>query len=412
MVLLVGVLVVVLVTQSGGGGSASASGYYDVQAEAVSEDAELAWSEQAPEGLEVRSVAQLDDDTVLANYTAPYSADDEDSDDTDAEPRIVTYDMDGEEQWTVTDADLEWASPSLSGDVVFTDLGDEFTALDPDDGEELWSVDGEPRNTWEVDDLMLVTTEGDDESRVVVIDTASGEEQAAVDGDLVGGPGTDSFIVQDDETLSRVDFSGEETWSVETDDLALDVGGSLTAAYGEGVIVLSVFDDTESPLVAVDSETGEELWSESGRHEVQYRGADGAVAVVRWDEDTDSDQSAPGELMLFDAEGERDAVELDEIQRYGLMGFLDVDGDDYFATESSGTLVNADLEIAAEHDATIAGYTTDGVYLQDDDELTLAAWDSDDERFSIDLEHDGTVSTLDGAVAVVDEESAEFGVYR
>lgn len=416
-VLLVGALVVAIVSSGGGGGAASASGYYHVTYAAAPEDAELAWSQEAPDGLEVRSVEQLGDETMLATFRAPYSSDDEDEEDA-ADPQAVAYDLDGDELWQVADEDLTWASPSLTGAVVIARFEGRLAGLDPSNGDELWSVDGDPGTVWELEDSLIASFE--EAGRTVVLDRDSGEELAEVDGHMIGSPSDDSFVVVDDETVRHVDLTGEELWSVAPEDLGVDPDEveQPMASFGDGLVALAAQGDDEGTLVALDPDSGEELWSETGPYLLQYRGVDGAVAAVRWDDtddtdDTSSTEPRPGELVLFDADGERDAVEVEKLSPWGTQGFMDVDGTgEFYASYESGTIIAADLEVVAEYDAEIAGYTVDGVYLQDDDELTLAAWDSEDEQYTIDLEHDGWATALDGAVAVIDDDSAEFGIYR
>lgn len=416
VVLLISALTVVLVT-SGGGSAAD----YVVDQAAVSEDAELAWTEKAPEDLVLQYARSITDDGVLAIYRP---------DESGPEFEMVAYDRDGEKLWH--EDDIVWGQASNDGTIVFAYRDDEVSALEASTGDELWSIDGSTYYLAERGDRVIGDISPPDDSEdsedsedtsddsephhTVVLDTESGDEVASIEGEMLGHPGDELFVTRDGQRVRAVDLDGEEQWTADLDDLDLDAEEDDTAyaAVSDDVVVLATETDEDSrDLVGLDPGTGEKLWEESGNYDLLARGPEGAAAALKWPDDHDRYDYSPdsGEVVLFDGDGQQDSVKVDELSPH-VFGFIEAgNSGDRLVSYESGVVLDSDLTTIADDDP-ISGPCADGFYVLDGKELSLRSWDSGEEEYAIEVEHDGRAYALDGAVAVADKDGQEFGVYR
>ena len=175
---------------------------------------------------------------------------------------------DGEQLWAIELGSSLIDDPvrllGADGVLLADEEGGTTRLVDPASGEEEWEVDGVPVDTQlslgfgppidpgDQDLVLLAVADDDDESRVVAVDRASGEERwdaaggdALVCGDVAvtiveGEPDPDDFAPTDGEITGRDAATGEELW-------ARDARPGLC----DGDEVALVTDDDEITLLAV-----------------------------------------------------------------------------------------------------------------------------------------------------------------
>jgi outer membrane protein assembly factor BamB len=256
----------------------------------------------------------------------------------------------GEEMWTNDDA-AGVSFVDVNSDRVYAwteweDLG--FAVLDLDSGETLWQDDD-----WNIasllDDGLLHVTAYDydmDQSSYGVMDK---------DGEVLWqqdwGSWTEhggSLYRHDGDTVARIDArTGEVEWEVDTEveiweewDEALAVNGGIVAMSGS------------EEVVALDPETGEELWREDGLYDFGSVESFGTT-LVTISRSGDSDSWTDGEQIFFNRDGivERKPLDPDESSLYGYDPFI-LDGTTYVPID--GIIYDEALDLVTSYDGTIA----------------------------------------------------------
>lgn len=145
--------------------------------------------------------------------------------------KVYAIDADGKLLWPFETGHFIWAQPQIANDVVYIGSMDHFVyAVNKSDGQEIWKYE---MGGAIVNSILL----SEDESTLYV--GSIGNEIIALDASLE-------------------DISDEERvlWSFDAD-------GDLGSVWGRAILVDNVlyFADTTGNIYALDSETGEEVWS-------------------------------------------------------------------------------------------------------------------------------------------------------
>lgn len=396
--LLVGVGVLVLLLIGGGvfaatrllgggdGGAGSDShfiGMYDGVAlrEPATAEPEETWSWDAPDP--ITGALEAGDSLVLTLDSS----------------EVVSLDADGKEEWTTTIDSGTRVSHVVPGhDVLVASQYDvqSLTGLSAEDGEQLWTYDDRT--------IVAPTEEGvvfTGIEKSGLIDAESGDEVWTVDtpDDFVLSADA-GYLLEDDE-LTKVSLAdGEEQWSVtlESD----ENGGSVSVVANAEMAVVG-----GEEVVALDAESGDELWTEDG-------GENGARPSLFSDSRVYLTFNAPeGEVSdsarVFDRDGEVGELEIlrDEEEEYFYFYVLPFvsDGEAYAVDYSSGRVFDEELEVVGTYDGDI-NLAAGGVYVRDEDRLSFFELGSDSPEWTMDAgDAEGIVAVLDERVAVYTEDT-------
>ncbi len=210
----------------------------------------------------------------------------------------------GEEQWTVEFGDEATIfGPALSGDLAVVGVwdvdGNAVVAVDQASGDEVWRSEQAalPTEPTVVDGTLLVAAEGglDATASLQALDPETGEEDWTLDlddgrpGESVAVTGDLAFVANSGDGLGlwAVDVAtGEEAWTFTGAD---SITGSPLA--GDGVVLIPDYPT----FWALDAESGEELWSARGPSSGGGAAVVDGVAYLSFEEEVRAVDAATGD---------------------------------------------------------------------------------------------------------------------
>jgi len=284
---------------------------------------------------------------------------------------------------------------------------------------------------------------GQTSAQVSLVDPENGEETLTVEGELAAVTST-GLLTHMNEDLTWTDLDGSERWSITLDDAyGVDLPyEDATEATDDVVLVGGERDggslDSPGILLALDADTGDELWREDTRAETIAAGPDGTLVAVLRPEATDSALD-PGdgstEIALYDADGQVAQRDLGDIDRPARPQLIATDDGERLVDVVDGTVYDERLEVVASpklpagSTGAVADVARDGMYLVSrQKDLALPAPEGEEESRPTTLAavgYDGSapaatltfpttlrgVWALDGAV-LVDLAEGGFQLYR
>lgn len=303
---------------------------------------------------------------------------------------LTAYDVDGATLWEqeVTDVRaLETVTRADGAPVVLAYHDRELQALDAATGEEQWSFTGDDPDRSDEFDLVSPPDEppatgptlvdgriaveygwsppgcvdeecgeaGQTSAQVSLVAPESGEETLTVEGELAAVTPT-GLLTRMNEDLTWHDLDGSGRWSVTLDDAyGVDLPyDDAIEATDELVLVGGEHDggsfDSPGILLALDADSGKELWRENTRAETIAAGPDDTLVAVLRPEATDSALD-PGdgstEIALYDADGQVAERDLGDIDRPARPQLLATDDGDLLIDLVDGTVYDDRLEVTA-----------------------------------------------------------------
>jgi outer membrane protein assembly factor BamB len=261
--------------------------------------------------------------------------------------------------------------------VLFDNLDDDrTTALSTDDGDPLWSVDGDLQ--WYEDDHLYTTT--DDE--LAAYDLGSGDRvwTTKADQTVVGEAGI--YVLAGDE-LRRVSATdGHAVWTVDLD--PSDESGPRLAVADDFVVV------SGTGIAAYDASAGDRLWSEDdlagGAMVMLFSRDEVAVTPPAFDDDAI-------EVALYDRDGPSGSIESDGFF-YALP--LRSGEHEYTLTLGTGDLYGPGHRVVATYDGGSA-LAAEGIYTLDDDHVSYYAYGESDAAWTLEDDFSGETVLVPGA---------------
>ena len=324
---------------------------------------------------------------------------------------IVALDKDGEELWRTGSDDASYGyGYVLPDEDLFLVQGYEdygVGVLSLDDGEELWFDESGGSAYRMVDGGLLVSTYDEDDSttEVSVLDPETGEAQWSTSNvDTTAATEDSVFVVVHEELKCLESSSGDEKWSVSLD-VDSDDYPSVTAV--EGMVAVSADEVT-----AYSTDDGEELWSKDGGGEESSIYANAFTTDMLYVDESDyGGDETEQTITVFDTEGERGELDVDEEEGFYGHGF-EAGGTSYFLNTSDPSLYNDELERLDTYDGEVIA-SDKGIYSLDDEKLRFYEFDDSSAAWELDVESGedyGKVYAGDGVVYTLID--AELTAYR
>jgi hypothetical protein len=280
--------------------------------------------------------------------------------------RVVRLDADGSEAWENTDGVYASAVDEDEGRVYISTEweGPGVAALDADTGEEVWRDDDrvfvESLGGGRV--LASSWSEDSDTGELAVLD-ASGTTTWTAPFDNLGSGDDRVVALTGSDLVSRDAVSGDVAWEVDTDLDTTDTYASLVVT--DEMVVVSAGDTA----VALDPDSGEELWRETLGFDYDVSVSAGGPGLVYTYESGDSEAYEDGEVVFLGVEGvlERRPLDPEECCFSG-FGFRQ-GGEDYFVATDEGIVYDEDFTPVARFDGEVVPTST-GFYESRSGELS------------------------------------------
>jgi outer membrane protein assembly factor BamB len=374
----VGVLVALAVLAVLGAGGVVASTWGEVDSEvygygghlalpgAVTEKPDRDWTWDVPGSL--TGLAATDDATYVAT---------EDGD-------VTALDDAGHETWTteVDGGGFLASTPDHAELVLFDNIADgKVTALSSDDGDRLWSADGDVQ--WFEDDRVYLATDNE----LSAYDVGSGDVFWTVTAHTIGVGQAGIFVVAGDQLQRLNTANGRTEWSVDV------------VRIGDETAAIAVADDfvaiggTEA--TAYDATDGDLLWSSGS--------SDGAAVTLFSRDEVAVENVAGGgaDIPVYDRAGRSGSIRT-RSPLY-LVPFRS-GSDEYAFSLASGDLLGDDHEVVETYDGRPA-LAAEGVYALAEGKLSYYEWGATKPAWTLvddDISRDANLQTGPGRFLVAD----------
>lgn len=322
---------------------------------------------------------------------------------------IVALGRDGDELWRAGGDDDYYGYGYVlpDSDLVLVQGYEDYGVgvLSLDDGEELWFDESGGSAVGLVGGSLLLSTSDEDDltSEISVLDPGTGETQWSVSDVDSSAVTQDSVFVIADGELRRLSSSGDEEWSV-----SLEVGDeeypSVSAV--EGMVAVSAGEVT-----AYSTDDGEQLWTEGGSEDASIYASRFTGEMLYLDESVYNGDNTEQTITVFDREGERGELDIDEEEPFYGYGF-EAGGTSYFLNTGDPSLYDEELERLDTYDGEVVA-VDEGVYNLDDDKLRFYTFEDSSAVWEIDVDSsDDSASIYAGDGVVYTLVDAQLTAYR